>query len=262
MTMNERDELAAIVALTHEVGAAALALPALPRLRTLAEMRAAFDALDRPLQERLRARLHQLRPEAAFADELDSALATTGEVWAIDALDGALQFMHGLPQWCVSVTLVRDGEPVLAVLHSPTLQETYAASAGGGATRNDRPIVPADKRELAAAFVATSQPPFVARQPALVAEAGRSLAAMLGAVGAVRNLGAQAWQAADVAGGRLDAFWQYGADDVNFVGAALIAREAGAIVSDAAGRPFCAGAESILVAAPSLHAQLAAVLSR
>jgi myo-inositol-1(or 4)-monophosphatase len=123
------------------------------------------------------------------------------------------------------------------------------------------PTYAADKRELAAAYVGTSQPPFVGRAPELVAQAGRSLAAMLGAVGAVRNLGAQGWQAADVAGGRLDAFWQYGADDVNFVGAALIAREAGAVVSDAAGRPWRAGAASILVAAPSLHAQLVAVLA-
>jgi myo-inositol-1(or 4)-monophosphatase len=253
--------LSSVVTLVEEVGADVLAQPPLPRFRTLAELRDAFAELDRPLQAKLRARLGALRPDATFGDEFASRLPATGEVWAVDALDGAVQLMHGLPHWCVSVALVRDGEPRLAVLHSPTLNETYAAVAGGGATRNGRPIAPADKRELAAAYVGTSQPPFVSRHPELVAQAGRSLVAMLGAVGAVRNLGAQAWQAADVAGGRLDGFWQYGADDVNFVGAALIAREAGAVVSDAAGRPWRAGADSILVAAPSLHAALAAVLS-
>jgi myo-inositol-1(or 4)-monophosphatase len=108
--------------------------------------------------------------------------------------------------------------------------------------------------------VATSTPPFVGRLPRQVELAGRSLAAMLAAVGAVRNLGATSWQVADVAGGRLDAFWEYGVDDVNLLGATLIAREAGAVVTDAAGQPWRAGAASILVAAPSLHAPLRALL--
>jgi len=259
--MNGRELLDAVVGLVQEVGAAARALPPPPRFATLAEMRAAFETIDAPLQARLRAGLAPLVPGAGWADEFESALPARGELWAVDALDGAVQLLHGLPHWCVSVALVRDAEAVLAVLHSPTLGETYAALAGGGATRNGQPIAPAAKRELAAAYVATSHPPFQADKPDAVAAAGRSLSAMLGVAGAVRNLGAQAWQAADVGGGRLDAFWQYGADDVNFVGAALIAREAGAVVSDAAGRPWRAGADSILVAAPSLHAALTAVLS-
>jgi myo-inositol-1(or 4)-monophosphatase len=259
--MNERELLSSIVTLVRAIGAELAARPPLPRVGTLAELRAQFDALDRPLQQRLRARLGELAPGAGWADEFESVLPATGELWVVDALDGAVQYMQGLPHWCVSVALVRDGGARLAVLHMPAQDETYAALAGGGATRNGQPIAPAAKQELAAAYVGSGQPPFVSRRPELVAQAGRSLVAMLGAVAAVRNLGAQAWQAADVAAGRLDAFWQYGADDVNFVGPALIAREAGAVVSDAAGRPWRAGADSILVAAPSLHAPLVAVLA-
>jgi myo-inositol-1(or 4)-monophosphatase len=262
--MSERELLSSIVTLVRAVGAEVAARPPLPRVGTLAELRAQFDALDRPLQARLRARLGELVPGAGWADEFDSALPATpatDDLWVVDALDGAVQYMQGLPHWCISVALVRDGAARLAVLHMPAQDETYAALAGGGATRNGQPIAPAAKQELAAAYVGTGQPPFVSRRPELVAQAGRSLVAMLGAVAAVRNLGAQAWQAADVAAGRLDAFWQYGADDVNFVGPALIAREAGAVVSDAAGQPWRAGADSILVAAPSLHASLVAVLA-
>ena len=86
--------------------------------------------------------------------------------------------------------------------------------------------------------------------------------AELGAGAAVRNLGATAWQVADVGGGRIDAFWLYGVDDVNLLGATLIAQEAGARVTDVAGQPWRAGSASIVVAAPSLHAQLLAVLPR
>jgi myo-inositol-1(or 4)-monophosphatase len=258
--MTEREILEQMIAAARAVGQRVLAQPRPPAFGTMAELRTSFDGFDRPLQQALWDRLHPLRPEAVSFDELEGALPATGDVWIIDALDGAIQYLHDLPHWCVNLTLVRNGTPLAAVLHSPALDETYAALAGGGATRNDKPVAPAHKRELAAAFVGMSTPPFVGRLPRAVELAGRSLAAMLAGVGAVRNLGATSWQVADVAGGRLDGFWEYGVDDVNLLGAALIAREAGAVVTDAAGQPWRAGARSILVAGPSLHAPLLALL--
>ena len=257
--MTESEILQQMIAAAQEIGRRVLVEPRPPKFRTLAELKSVFGDFDKPLQRALWERLHALVPAAVSFDELEGELPA-GDVWIIDALDGAVQYLHELPQWCVSLTLVRERQPVLAVLHSPTLQETYAARRGGGATRNGAAIVPAHKSELAAAFVATSTPPFVGRLPRQVELAGRSLAVMLAAVGIVRNLGATSWQVADVAGGRIDAFWEYGVDDVNLLGAALIAREAGAVVTDAAGQPWRAGAGSILVAAPSLHARLQALM--
>jgi myo-inositol-1(or 4)-monophosphatase len=258
--MSEQEILQQMIEAARAVGQRVLSQPRPPAFGTMAELRDVFGAFDAPLQRALWDRLHPLRPDAVAFDELEGALPATGDVWIIDALDGAIQYLHGLPDWCVNLTLVRDGQPLVAVLHSPALDETYAAVAGGGATRDGRPIAPARKRELAAAFVATSTPPFVGRFPRQVELAGRSLAAMLAAVGAVRNFGATSWQVADVAGGRLDAFWEYGVDDVNLLGATLIAREAGAVVTDAGGQPWRAGAASILVAAPALHGPLRALL--
>jgi len=100
----------------------------------------------------------------------------------------------------------------------------------------------------------------VAKNPRALEQAGASLTAVLRVAGAVRNLGATSWQVADVASGRLDAFCQYGADDVNLLGAVVIAREAGARVTDAAGNPWTLGATSILVSAPQLHAERLAVM--
>src|SRR6201999_4455178 len=114
-----------------------------------------FGDFDQPLQRELWRRLHALVPAAVSFDELAGALPD-GDVWIIDALDGAVQYLHELDDWGVNLTLVRareppvkyvhepdDGggtppwvrerEPVLAVLHSPTLGETYAARRGGGA---------------------------------------------------------------------------------------------------------------------------------
>ncbi|MEU4247864.1 inositol monophosphatase family protein [Amycolatopsis sp. NPDC026612] len=77
---------------------------------------------------------------------------------------------------------------------------------------------------------------------------------MLGEVAAVRNLGPTSWQVADVAAGRLDLFWQYGRDAANRAGAALIAREAGAVVTAAGGAPWTPSAGSFVATAPALHA--------
>ena len=225
---------------------------------TFEELAGMFAAIDDPPAANLRAALTEIRPAAAWAEEFDDLPG--GEVWVVDALDGAVQLLQGLPQYCLTVTLVRDGEPELAVLHSPRLGETYAAQRGEGAKRNGAPIEPSRKNSLDAVIAATSQPPFVTRQPGVAEAAGRSLTAMLGHVAAVRNLGPTSWQVADVAAGRLDLFWQYGRDATNLAGAALIAREAGAVVTTADGAPWTPSASSFLAAAPALHARAAELL--
>jgi myo-inositol-1(or 4)-monophosphatase len=139
--------------------------------------------------------------------------------------------------------------------------ETYTAALAHGAHRDGTPISPSDKQDLAVTLLATSQPPFIAAQPEAATAAGRSLSALLPVAGAIRNLGPTSWQIADAAAGRIDAFWQYGRDDENLLGAALIAREAGARVTDAAGTPWRAGSDSFLAAPPALHRQLLTLLS-
>lgn len=201
------------------------------------------------------------RPGATPDTTPTPRLPAEGDVWTMDVIDGAVQFMRDLPHFCVSLALVRDGEPVAAALHAPLLGETYLAAAGHGATRNGETITPSARTRLEAALVGTSHPPFAAGQPAAVAAAGRSLAAVLPAVGAVRNLGPTSWQIADTAAGRLDAFWEYGRDDANLLPGALVAREAGAVVSDTAGRPWQAGASGFLVAPRELHGQLLELLN-
>ncbi|MFF3363891.1 inositol monophosphatase family protein [Streptomyces misionensis] len=223
----------------------------------------AWRELEAPVVAVLRDRLAALRPHVDWTEELDSlaALPADGEVWCVDVVDGAVQFMQGLPQFCVSLTLVRDGRPVAAVLHAPLFGETYLAAHGLGATRDGRPVRPSVKIDTAATIVATSQPPLIARQPEAAHEAGRSLTAVLPHVGAVRNLGPTSWQIADAAAGRLDAFWQYGRDDTNLLAGVLIAQEAGAVVTDLNGKPWSAGADGILVASTQLHGRLLDVLA-
>ncbi|MEU5690878.1 inositol monophosphatase [Actinosynnema sp. NPDC020468] len=212
----------------------------------LDDLMARFAEVDAPIAERLLDRLG--------GGQAGDEWSPTADGWVVDALDGAVTYLQGLPQWCVSVTLVREGEPVLAVLHAPALGETYAAEAGRGAWRDGRVIAPSAKTDLRAAVAATSQPPALTPQPEAFARAGAALPGVLARVAAVRNLGPTSWQVADVASGRLDFFWEYGLDAGNLLGGALIAREAGAVVTTVDGRRWTAAEGSFLVAGPGLHA--------
>ncbi|MFF1906814.1 inositol monophosphatase family protein [Kitasatospora sp. NPDC058218] len=258
-----RELLPGVEAAVREVGARLAAVrPAGPTPgRTVAEAMAHFAEVDGPAATHLRARLGELRPRAGrLTDELAGEVPAEGEWWLCDAVDGAVQYLLGQQQWAVTATLVRDGVAALAVVHTPELGgRTFRAVRGGGAELDGRPVAPPE-RELSAAVAGTGQPPLVAADPVALRRAGESLTAVLGSVLAVRSLGPTSLQVAQVGSGQLGLFWEYGADAGNLLPGALIAAEAGATVTDAAGAAWTAGSDSFLAAAPGLHADLLEVL--
>lgn len=227
---------------------------------TWGDFKAAFDAIDRPLSAAVRERLAVARPGVPWADEIDTELPD-GEVWVVDAVDGAVQYLQGLPQWSVSIALIRDGRPVLAALYSPFLGELYTAARNHGAFRDGLRVTPSVKTSLGLALVGTSQPPQPARQPSAVTATGRAMTRLLPAVGAVRNLGPTSWQVADVASGRMDVFWEYGTDTANLIGASLLVTEAGGTVTDAEGKPWDARSGSFVAGPAALHSQVIDLLA-
>ncbi|MFC0429768.1 inositol monophosphatase family protein [Kutzneria buriramensis] len=83
---------------------------------------------------------------------------------------------------------------------------------------------------------------------------------MLPSVGAVRSFGPTSWQIADTAAGRIDAFWEFGRDDTNLLPGALMAREAGALVTTVTGEPWTVGERSFLAAPRGVHGKLLGLL--
>ncbi|QIQ01192.1 inositol monophosphatase family protein [Streptomyces liangshanensis] len=255
--MSDHDLLRTMTTAARTVGRLVAATPVrTPAATSWAEFRERFEPLDQDATALFKDQLAGLRPDAVWAGELGAHTPGTGEVWVADPVDGAVQFLQDMPYWSVSLTLVRDRRPVATVLHAPLRGETVTALAGHGAFRDGVPLRPSLKTDLTLALLGTSQPPLVASQPSAVREAGRSLSAVLPHVGAVRNLGPTSWQVADTAAGRLDAFWEYGTDDTNLVGGALVAAEAGLRVTDLGGRPWSIGATSFLAAPAQLHGRL------
>lgn len=210
----------------------------------------------------LRPRLERLRPEARWVEEeLAGGALPAGEWWVVDPAEGNINHLHGLPEWAVTATLVRDNEPVLTAVHLPLSGQTYTATAGGGAHLDGRPLHVSGSADLGLSLVATSQArPDEDEQ--VVRRVGASIGAMLRDALVVRTSVPATLHLVDVAAGRVDAFWQFAGARADLLPGALLVTEAGGRVSDVEGKPWTPASEGFLAAAPGVHDAAVAALSR
>jgi myo-inositol-1(or 4)-monophosphatase len=231
------------------------------RYRTRDELMSALAANDDAALAVLRPSLTSLRPDARWvADELAGGDLPAGEWWVVDPAEGNVNHLHGLPDWAVTATLVRDNRPVLTAVHVPLTGETYTALAGG-AHLDGRPLRVSETADLGLGLVATSQ----ARpdeDDEVVRRVGSSITAMLRDALVVRTSVPATLHLLHVAAGRVDAFWQYAGARADLLPGALLVTEAGGRISDAGGRPWTPASDSFLAAAPGVHAQAVTALSR
>ncbi|MFF3518200.1 inositol monophosphatase family protein [Streptomyces sp. NPDC002573] len=118
--MTYRNLLAPMAATVQEVGEL-LAPPRPAPVTSFDELTAVYGASEAPAVAVMRRHLDALRPGVGWADEWEERAAppAEGEVWVVDVVDGAMQFLQDLPQFCVSLALVRGSAPVAAALHGP-----------------------------------------------------------------------------------------------------------------------------------------------
>ncbi|MEU0437720.1 3'(2'),5'-bisphosphate nucleotidase CysQ [Streptomyces sp. NPDC006290] len=230
--------------------------------RTREELMRALAANDEAALDVLRPRLALLRPEAGWVEEeFEGGALPSGEWWVVDPAEGNVNHLHGLPEWAVTATLVRDNRPVLTAIHLPLTGETYTALAGDGAYLDGRPLHVSETTDLGLSLVATSQ----ARpdeDEAIVRRVGSSITAMLLDALVVRTSVPATLHLLNVAAGRIDVFWQFAGARADLLPGALLVAEAGGRISDAEGRPWTPESESLLAAAPGVHADAVATLSR
>lgn len=209
--------------------------------------------VDKQTEELIIGRLRELTPDAGFIAEegTDAPRSDRKLQWIIDPLDGTTNFIHGLPPYCVSIGLMDDGELVAGVIYEVTLREMFYAWKGSEAFLNGRVIKAAETRELANALVAVgfsyATDPEVGNFLEQVAYYQRN-------TNGIRRLGSAAADLAYVACGRFDAYSQVNLAPWDVAAGALIARQAGAVVSDfSGGEDFVFGRE-IIAAAPGVYA--------
>jgi myo-inositol-1(or 4)-monophosphatase len=214
---------------------------------------------DLKAERTLRAELTRARPAYGLLFEEGGATAGTDprHRWIVDPLDGTTNFLHGIPHFCISIALERDGDIVAGVIYEPTRDEMYWAERGGGAYMNDRRLRVSARRQLGDALIGTGIP-FRERgdHPVYL----DTLAAVMAATSGVRRMGAAALDLAYVAAGRFDGFWEFGLAPWDIAAGLLIVREAGGYVSDIAGGQDMMARGDVLAANDHLHLPLAVLI--
>ncbi len=177
--------------------------------------------------------------------------------WIVDPLDGTTNFLHGIPQWAISIALERDGEIIAGMVYEPIRDEAFWAEKGVGAFVNDRRLRVSARRQLGDAVIGTGIP-FRERgdHPAYL----KTLAAVMATTSGVRRPGSAALDLAYVAAGRFDGFWEFGLQPWDIAAGILLVREAGGYVSDIEGGADMLKNGNVLAANDHLHAPLAKLL--
>ncbi|MCC6212305.1 MAG: inositol monophosphatase [Burkholderiales bacterium] len=203
--------------------------------------------------------IRQAHPDHAFlAEESGASAGALSEYrWIIDPLDGTTNFIHGFPQYCVSIAVQHRGATVHGVIYDPTRNELFTASKGSGAFLDDRRIRVGKCAQLSEALVGTGFPFKELSRADLYLRQMKEL--MRGSAG-IRRAGAAALDLAYVAAGRLDAFWEMGLAPWDMAAGALMIQEAGGLVGDLAGEASYLENGDIAAATPKVFPQLLAAL--
>jgi myo-inositol-1(or 4)-monophosphatase len=187
----------------------------------------------------------------------DLAVANAEYRWIIDPLDGTTNFIHGFPQYCVSIALQHRGSTAHGVVYDPSRNELFTASKGAGAFLDDRRMRVSKCAQLKDALVGTG---FPFREQARLTVYMRQLRTVMASASGVRRAGAAALDLAYVACGRMDAFWEMGLSSWDMAAGALMIQEAGGLVGNLAGEDGYLDKGEIAAATPRVFPQLLAAL--
>ena len=218
--------------------------------------------VDTETERMLRERIAELRPGDPIVGEEEggSALGHEGRpTWVLDPIDGTVNFMYGLEAYAVSVGVQIDGRSVAGAVANVPTGEVFSAAVGGGAhlrrdgVTTELRCTPVDDVSMALVGTGFGYAPERRLQQAEV------LARLLPEVRDVRRIGSCALDLCFVAAGRLDAYYEYGVNVWDWSAGALIAEEAGAVLSLP---PVDGGAGLIVAAAPGIAAAFDDALRR
>jgi myo-inositol-1(or 4)-monophosphatase len=210
--------------------------------------------VDQAAEQAILETVRKAYPEHGFLAEESGASAADAEVvWIIDPLDGTTNFIHGFPQYCVSIAVRSRGALAHAVVYDPIRNELFTASKGRGAFLNDRRIRVSKATRLNEALVGTG---FPFKELDRLDLYTRQLRTMMETASGVRRAGAAALDLAYVACGRLDAFWELGLSPWDMAAGALLIVEAGGLVGDLRGEQGFLESGDISAATPKLFPAL------
>jgi myo-inositol-1(or 4)-monophosphatase len=217
--------------------------------------------VDKSAEEAIIDILHRAYPDhAILAEESGATAGTAGEseyTWIIDPLDGTTNFIHGFPQYAVSIGLRHKGVLTQGVVYDPTKNELFTATRGRGAYLNERRIRVSKRTQLNETLIGTG---FPFRDFTDLDEYLSMFRELTARTAGIRRAGAAALDIAYVAAGRLDGFWEIGLSPWDMAAGALLVQEAGGLVGDFHGDAGYLDSGRMVCGNPKVFAQIVQIV--
>jgi myo-inositol-1(or 4)-monophosphatase len=209
--------------------------------------------VDREAEQAIISTLHEAYPGHAILAEESGASGTSEYQWIIDPLDGTTNYLHGFPQYCVSIALEHRHIVTQAVIYDPARNDLFTASRGRGAYLNETRIRVSKRAQMKLGLVGTG---FPFKEVAHIDAYMAMLRDVMTAASGVRRAGSAALDLAYVAAGRLDAFWEIGLAPWDVAAGSLLITEAGGYVGDLEGNEGYLHSGNIVAANPKLFVEM------
>ncbi|MET0277636.1 MAG: inositol monophosphatase family protein [Pseudorhodoplanes sp.] len=216
-------------------------------------------AADRKAEQTLRDELMAARPGYCFVGEEGGRIdgPDKSHTWYVDPLDGTTNFLHGIPQFAISIGLEREGTLIAGLVYNPVSDEMFLAERGKGAFLNDQRIRVAGRRSMQDAVVACGLPH---RGRGDLALFRTEFVAVQEQVAGLRRFGSAALDLAFTAAGRYDLYWERNLQSWDMAAGILIVREAGGYVTDCDGHDAMFATGHIAAGNEMLHKELLKML--
>jgi myo-inositol-1(or 4)-monophosphatase len=217
--------------------------------------------VDRTAEATIVETLLEAYPDHAILAEEGTAKganAAADNVWIIDPLDGTTNFLHGFPQYCVSIGLQQKGQVTQAVIYDPVRNDLFTATRGRGAFLNERRIRVSRRDHLRDCLIGTG---FPFRDGSYLDTYLRMMKTMIQQTAGLRRPGAAARVLADVAAGFYDGFWEVGLNPWDVAAGSLLVQEAGGLIGDLSGEGDFLHGGQVIAANPKIFAQMVTTLA-
>jgi myo-inositol-1(or 4)-monophosphatase len=214
--------------------------------------------VDRAAEQAIINVLKHAYPEHAILAEESGAQGDSEYLWIIDPLDGTTNFLHGFPQYAVSIALSHKQTLTQAVVYDPGRNELFTASRGRGAYLNDRRLRVSKRIKLADALIGTGFPFRELKHLDAYMDMFRDIVKN---TAGVRRAGAASLDLAYVAAGRLDGFWEIGLGPWDIAAGNLLIQEAGGLIGDFEGNDGYLKSGNVVGGNPKIFAQLINILA-
>jgi len=217
------------------------------------------SAADRRAEEILHDELTKARPGYGFVGEEGGRRegADRTHTWIVDPLDGTSNFLHGIPQFAISIGLEREGTIVAGVVYNPISEELFTGERGKGAFLNDQRLRVAARQRLVDAVIACGLPHHGKGDLSLFRD---EFATIQDKVAGLRRFGAATLDLAWVAAGRLDGYWERDISSWDIAAGLLLVREAGGYVTDLDGGEEMLAKGHVLAGNETIHRELLRLL--